>query len=193
MAESRIKSIKDLIVEPRFFGDKNVTPNSVLGLSIGYLMEETKIPDFTLEGYDYNSTKTLRNYADDMNKILVEGRMWKFFDQITTVSLDTRKYKSSQRQEVIEKYKFTMSLFNHVLEHNLDSFPAKLYDAFRNIILYEPDKERKTELQLMELMMLSRLPSQGKKNMETRFRCIKGNYVPERLNNIYDKASFYFL
>jgi len=192
MAVLKIKSIKDLVSEKDFFLDKNVTPDSIIGLGIGYLMEEAKIPDFTYKNYDYNSIKTLRDYDKELVQAMKEGKLLQFFEKITTVE-QLKKYSASMEQAILNKYRYVFKNFDPVLKNNLDTIPAQLYDAFRNIILYEPNKERKTELQLMELVMLSRLSSQNKKNLENRFRNINGNNVPNRLMQIYDKASFYFL
>jgi len=192
MAVLKIKSIKDLVSEKDFFLDKNVTPDSIIGLGIGYLMEEAKIPDFTYKNYDYNSIKTLRDYDKELVQAMKEGKLLRFFEKITTVE-QLKKYSASMEQAILNKYRYVFKNFDPVLKNNLDTIPAQLYDAFRNIILYEPNKERKTELQLMELVMLSRLSSQNKKNLENRFRNINGNNVPDRLMPIYDKASFYFL
>jgi hypothetical protein len=175
---SNIKSIRELITEREFFANNNVSVEGTIGFAIGYLMEEIQIPDLTTPNYNPNSKKILVNYVGEINKALVTKKMDNFFNKTRA---DDAKYIYARHD------------FMPILQHSLSQFPSKLYNAFGQIIDTEENTERKSELQLMEIVMFSRLPSLCKKQIIDRLERIDVNCIPIKLESTYELARNYFI
>ncbi len=174
-----MKSIKELVETPDFFKDDNVSANSIIGLGIGLLMEEARIPSILDKNYDPNSGKILKYYSSALNKVLGTGTIGDYFDMVGD---------SAPR----EKYQYSFKMFLPVLRASLNNTPANLFDALREVIEAEENPHNKTELQLMEIVMLSRLPSQFKKVIPQMIEKIDNKHISSDEWPAYELAKAYF-
>ena len=178
MIDLKIKSIKELTSEKDFFSKNQVNINSILGLGIGYVLEEAKIHDFTTPCYDFNTKKTLIDYFAQVKKIRSSDKVYNFFRQV--MYADTNKYIASSAN------------FPQLLNDNT-RFPIQMYYAFGDLLSEPIEIEKKTELQFMELVMLSRLPYLYQDRIRDRFMKINADKLPERFIPLFELAEKQFI